>query len=107
MAAWLKEQVEEESGAVERSSVLFASWKDWAERAGEPAGSQKKLSQKLEDRDSRRATTDVAVSFHRPSCSCGWLRDVPVTDVTVTQLIDVARARTTRICRGRVTSVTP
>ena len=50
VAAWLKEQVEEESGAVERSSVLFASWKDWAERAGEPAGSQKKLSQKLEDR---------------------------------------------------------
>jgi putative DNA primase/helicase len=50
VGTWFKERCEEESGAVERSSILFASWKDWAEKAGEPAGSQKKLSQKLEDR---------------------------------------------------------
>lgn len=50
VATWLTERCEEENGAVERSGGLFASWKDWAEKAGEPAGSQKKLSQKLEDR---------------------------------------------------------
>lgn len=55
VAAWLKEQCEEEGEAVERSSVLFASWKDWAERAGEPVGSQKKLSQSLEDRGFKKS----------------------------------------------------
>jgi putative DNA primase/helicase len=55
VAAWLKEQCEEESEAVERSSTLFASWKVWAERAGESVGSQKKLSQKLEDRGFKKS----------------------------------------------------
>jgi len=50
IAAWMNEQCEQESGATERSSVLFASWKEWAEKAGETVGSQKNLSQKLEDR---------------------------------------------------------
>ena len=55
VAAWLKERCEEPSDAVERSNALFASWKDWAEKAGEPVGSQKKLSQKLEDRGFKKS----------------------------------------------------
>jgi putative DNA primase/helicase len=50
IAAWMDERIAQESSATERSSVLFASWKDWAEKAGERVGSQKNLSQKLEDR---------------------------------------------------------
>lgn len=34
----------------EQSSALFASWKAWAEKAGEHAGSMKRLSQNLEKR---------------------------------------------------------
>jgi putative DNA primase/helicase len=60
--AWMNERCEEESGAVERSNVLYSSWKDWAEKAGEPIGSQKKLSQKLEDRDLQTDTTDMVVA---------------------------------------------
>jgi putative DNA primase/helicase len=50
IAVWMNERCEQESGAKERSSVLFAAWKEWAEKAGEAVGSQKNLSQKLEDR---------------------------------------------------------
>jgi putative DNA primase/helicase len=50
MGAWMNERCEQERAAIERSSSLFASWKDWAEGAGETVGSQKNLSQKLEAR---------------------------------------------------------
>ena len=63
VAEWIKERCEEESGAVERSSVLFASWKDWAEKAGEPVGSQKKFSQKLEDRGFKNSHDRRGSSF--------------------------------------------
>jgi len=50
IGAWMNERCEQERAATERSSALFASWKDWAEKAGETAGSQKNFSQKLQDR---------------------------------------------------------
>lgn len=50
LAQWLEENCCRESGYAERSSVLFANWKSWADQAGEFAGSQKRFSQALEDR---------------------------------------------------------
>lgn len=49
-AAWLEECCEEASGACEATGELFKSWKDWAEGAGEYAGSAKRFSQNLESR---------------------------------------------------------
>ena len=46
---WHDECVERSSDlAFETSANLFASWKNWAERAGEPAGSQKGLAEMLQ-----------------------------------------------------------
>ena len=48
--AWIDEGCERRSDAWESSSVLFASWKNWADKAGEPAGSMKRFVQCLENR---------------------------------------------------------
>ena len=50
IAQWLDECCCHDPAYAERSSVLFANWKSWAEQAGEFAGSQKRFSQALEDR---------------------------------------------------------
>ena len=50
LAAWIEEATENEPSAWESSPALFKSWKAWAERAGEWIGSQRKFSQRLEDR---------------------------------------------------------
>jgi putative DNA primase/helicase len=50
LAAWIEEVAEHDEKAWEGSTVLYRSWKTWAERAGEHAGSLKKFSQRLEDR---------------------------------------------------------
>jgi putative DNA primase/helicase len=50
LAAWIEEVAEHDENAWESSTVLYRSWKTWAERAGEHAGSLKKFSQRLEDR---------------------------------------------------------
>ena len=63
VAAWLKERCEEDSSATASSTALFSSWKDWAEKAGEPVGSQKKLSQRLEDRGFSKDHTRRGSSF--------------------------------------------
>jgi putative DNA primase/helicase len=49
-AAWIEECCEIKVGAWTSSGDLFASWKAWAEHAGEFVGSRKQLSQKLESR---------------------------------------------------------
>ena len=48
---WLEECTEDANEwAFERKANLFASWKTWAERAGEYPGTQKRLTQNLEGR---------------------------------------------------------
>jgi putative DNA primase/helicase len=50
VAAWIDDRCERQPSAWERSSALFASWKQWAEASGEHAGSAKRFSQTLESR---------------------------------------------------------
>jgi putative DNA primase/helicase len=50
LAQWLDECCGSDPVYVERTTALFASWKTWAEAAGEFAGSQKRFSKALEDR---------------------------------------------------------
>jgi putative DNA primase/helicase len=64
-AGWLEECCIVGGTSHSGSSVLFASWKAWAEAAGEYAGSQKGFSQKL-----------VSAGFERkklPNCSAGFV----------------------------------
>jgi P4 family phage/plasmid primase-like protien len=49
VSLWLDERTEVDPNKWEAAGVLFASWKDWAEKAGEFVGSQKRLSQTLQD----------------------------------------------------------
>jgi putative DNA primase/helicase len=50
IAAWIDDQCERNPNAWERSATLFASWKAWAERSGEPAGDTKRFRDRLETR---------------------------------------------------------
>jgi putative DNA primase/helicase len=50
LTAWLEEACELDPSAWESSSALFASWKAWADRAGEHPGTMKRLVQNLEAR---------------------------------------------------------
>lgn len=47
---WLGECVERRDTAYETTADLFASWKSWADRAGESPGSAKRFSQTMTDR---------------------------------------------------------
>jgi putative DNA primase/helicase len=48
IAAWIDDQCDRDPNAWERSQVLFANWKAWAERSGEPCGDQKTFRSRLE-----------------------------------------------------------
>jgi putative DNA primase/helicase len=48
--AWLDEAVIRDQNAWTQSSLLFANWKEWAERTGEHVGSMKRMVQTLETR---------------------------------------------------------
>jgi len=50
IAQWLDECCACDPVYADKSGALFASWKTWADAAGEYAGSQKRFSQALEDR---------------------------------------------------------
>lgn len=50
LGAWLEECCELDVSSWELSGSLFTSWKVWAEKAGEYAGTAKKLSQQLQAR---------------------------------------------------------
>jgi putative DNA primase/helicase len=54
IAQWIDEGCACDRIYTERSATLFASWKDWAEAAGEFVGSQKRFAQALEDRGFER-----------------------------------------------------
>lgn len=49
VSLWLEEATTADPGEWESTGALFRSWKEWAERAGEFVGSQKRLSQALQD----------------------------------------------------------
>lgn len=46
-AAWMEDELEPHDGCFETSATLFGSWRAWAERAGERAGSQKRFAQMM------------------------------------------------------------
>jgi putative DNA primase/helicase len=50
LSAWLDECCDRDPNAWTGSGELFASWKAWADKAGEPSGTLRRFSQKLEDR---------------------------------------------------------
>jgi putative DNA primase/helicase len=51
IAAWIDERCQRRPDAWESSTALFDSWKDWAGKAGEAAGTMKRFVQSLEDRE--------------------------------------------------------
>ena len=63
MATWLDEKCERDPNAWTSSTQIFGSWSTWATAAGEFVGSQKKLSQKLEDRGFTKRDTNKAKGF--------------------------------------------
>jgi putative DNA primase/helicase len=63
LAAWLAECCEVRDGFEDTSSRLFASWKAYAERAGEPTQSQKAFAPKLEARGFQRYRTKDARGY--------------------------------------------
>jgi len=50
IAAWIADRCERDPKAWTNSTQLFSSWKEWADAAGEFAGSMKRFSQNLENR---------------------------------------------------------
>jgi putative DNA primase/helicase len=61
--AWAGDRLEPDRAAWLSSSDLFASWRDWATKAGEVPGSKKALSGKLIERGWRKQDTRVAKGF--------------------------------------------
>jgi P4 family phage/plasmid primase-like protien len=57
---WLEECCIENQNGFAKSADLFASWKAWAERSGEPVGSAKALSQELAKRGFEKGTAGHA-----------------------------------------------
>ena len=68
----------------ETSTDLFVSWKNWADAAGEPPGTQRRFSQKLEDRGFEKSRTGM----EDPSSACaleqGVIRDCDACDACST-----------------------
>lgn len=62
-AAWLEECCERDAQSWETSTALFISWKTWAERAGEFAGSTKRFVQTLESRGFQPKKTRTGRGF--------------------------------------------
>jgi putative DNA primase/helicase len=63
-AAWLEECTQPCSGtAFESYAELFASWKQWAERASEEVGSQKRFSETLQARGYARERSNKTRGF--------------------------------------------
>jgi putative DNA primase/helicase len=50
LMSWVEERCERDPRAWTSATNLFVSWKHWADVAGEPGGSTKRFSQKLEER---------------------------------------------------------
>jgi putative DNA primase/helicase len=64
LAAWVDERCDRAPQAWSSLSALFASWSDWAVKAGEVAGSQKRFSQKLEARGFQLHKRNIGQGFY-------------------------------------------
>lgn len=62
-AAWMEECCELDGTAWESAASLFASWRSWAERAGEFVGSAKRFGQALESRGFQSSRTRSARGY--------------------------------------------
>ncbi len=63
VAAWIEEKCQRDRNAWESSSDLFRSWSEWADRAGEQAGSMKHFTQTIEGRGFTRHKMKTAQGF--------------------------------------------
>jgi len=64
LATWIEEKCDRSPQGKETSTDLFLSWKNWADAAGEPSGTQRRFSQKLEDRGFEKVKDRAGRSFH-------------------------------------------
>jgi putative DNA primase/helicase len=64
LAAWIDERCDRDPQAWSSLSALFASWSDWAVKAGEVASSQKRFSQTLEARGFQLHKRNVGQGFY-------------------------------------------
>jgi putative DNA primase/helicase len=64
LAAWVDERCDRAPQAWSSLSALFASWSDWAVKAGEVADSQKRFSQKLEARGFQLHKRNIGQGFY-------------------------------------------
>ena len=53
VGAWIEDRCDRRLDSWELTKILFTSWKEWAEAAGEHAGSRKRFVQALENRGFR------------------------------------------------------
>jgi putative DNA primase/helicase len=63
LTTWIDDKCERSPQSKESSTDLFLSWKNWADAAGEPSGSQKRFSQKLEERGFHKVKDMYGRSF--------------------------------------------
>ncbi|MBA3516865.1 MAG: hypothetical protein H0T75_04310 [Rhizobiales bacterium] len=64
LSAWIEENCERLPSSWEKTADLFASWRAWAERSGEPPGGTKRFTQQLETRGFQARRTETARGFH-------------------------------------------
>jgi putative DNA primase/helicase len=57
LSCWLEDKCERSPESETASTALYVSWKNWADAAGEPVGTQKRFSQKLEERGFEKVRT--------------------------------------------------
>ena len=63
IANWITDECTIDPNATEQSKALFASWKRWAEAAGEQPGSQKRFKQAMENRGHECRHTNTGSKF--------------------------------------------
>jgi putative DNA primase/helicase len=63
LSSWMDDKCDRDPHGRETSTDLFLSWKNWADAAGEPSGTQRRFSQKLEDRGFQKIKDRYGRSF--------------------------------------------
>ena len=63
LAAWILECCETNPNSREGSLALFSNWKNWAEKTGEFAGTNKRFAQNLEARGFHRSRSNTGQGF--------------------------------------------
>jgi putative DNA primase/helicase len=63
LTTWIEDKCDRNPIAKETSTDLFLSWKNWADAAGEPSGTQRRFSQKLEERGFEKVKDRYGRSF--------------------------------------------